>query len=195
MAHDFFNKASSGANLLTICGGHTVDLVEAVLGQIVEVDARTEIRWPRVKLTETGEESVRETADYVAIVGNTRSGTAFTADFDGGQREQVRFTFDIRGSEGWLSLTSDHPYGFQAGDLRLVSNISFETPERAAVTGGLMGAAINVGEIYASLARDLRGGTYTTPGFGHAVHNARLIEAVRRAADGGARQIITNREE
>ncbi|MER8571323.1 Gfo/Idh/MocA family oxidoreductase [Mesorhizobium sp. M1409] len=196
LAHDFFNKASSGANLLTICGGHTVDLVEAVLGQIVEVDARTEIRWPMVKLRETGEESVRETADYVGVIGKTRSGTAFTADFDaGGQGEQVRFTFDIRGSEGWLSLTSDHPYGFQAGDLRLVSNIPFVAPDRATVTGGLMGAAVNVGEIYAGLARDLRAGAYSTPGFGHAVHNARLIEAVRRAADRGERQIIPNREE
>ena len=54
LAHDIFNKSSSGANLLTINGGHTLDLVEAVLGPIIEVDARTEIRWPIVKLTETG---------------------------------------------------------------------------------------------------------------------------------------------
>jgi hypothetical protein len=39
-----------------------------------------------------------------------------------------------------------------------------------------------VGEVYAHLARDVHAGTYNTPGFGHAVHNARLIEAVRRAA-------------
>jgi predicted dehydrogenase len=45
-AHDLFNKISSGANLLTIAGGHTLDVVEAVLGAIVEVDARTEILWP-----------------------------------------------------------------------------------------------------------------------------------------------------
>ena len=42
-AHDYFNKISSGANLLTITAGHTLDLVEAVLGQIIEVDARTKI--------------------------------------------------------------------------------------------------------------------------------------------------------
>jgi predicted dehydrogenase len=41
-SHDYFNKASFGANLLTISVGHTLDLVEAVLGSIVEVDARTE---------------------------------------------------------------------------------------------------------------------------------------------------------
>src|SRR6266566_1478013 len=33
--YDYFNKTSSGANLLTINGGHTLDVVEAVLGVIV----------------------------------------------------------------------------------------------------------------------------------------------------------------
>src|ERR1700722_14845440 len=75
VAHDIFNRPCSGANLLTITGGHTLDLVEAVLGPIVEVDARTEIRCPTVKLTETGAESSRETADYSGVLGKTRAGT------------------------------------------------------------------------------------------------------------------------
>ena len=52
----------------------------------------------------------------------------------------------------------------------------------------MMGAAINVGEVYAHLARDLIKNSYTTPGFEHALHNARLIEAVGRAADRSMRQ-------
>jgi hypothetical protein len=54
----------------------------------------------------------------------------------------------------------------------------------------MMGAAINVGEVYAHLARDLITGNCTTPGFDHALHNARLIEAVARAADRGMRQKV-----
>ena len=52
--YDYFNKESSGANLLTITAGHTLDVVEAVLGPIIEVDARAEILWPAVKLTDIG---------------------------------------------------------------------------------------------------------------------------------------------
>jgi predicted dehydrogenase len=188
-AHDYFNKASSGADLLTIPGGHTVDAVEAVLGPIIEVDARTEILWPVVKLTDTGEQSAREPPDHVCILGKTRSGAVFTADISAGAAmEDARFRFEIRGSEGWLSLTSDHPYGFQAGDARLTSNVAFATAEEAAVSGGFMGPAINVGEVYARLVRDLHADTHSTPGFEHALHNARLIEAVRRAAKRGERQ-------
>jgi len=195
-SYDYFNKTSSGANLLTISAGHTLDLVEAVLGPIIEVDARTEILCPAVKLTDTGEESLRETADYVAVLGKTQSGAVFTADIYGGVAPQdARCSFEIRGSEAWLSLTSDHPYGFQAGDPTLRSNIPFVAPDEPAVSGGYMGAAINVGEVYAHLVRDLREGTYTTPGFDHALHNARLIDAVRRASERGQRQKITSVQE
>jgi predicted dehydrogenase len=82
--HDYLNKASSGANLLTITGGHTLDVVEAVLGPIIEVDAWTEILWPTVQLTDIGEESVRETADHVDVLGKTHSGAVFTTDISGG---------------------------------------------------------------------------------------------------------------
>jgi hypothetical protein len=46
-------------------------------------------------------------------------------------------------------------------------------------------------EVYAHLIRDLHAGTYGTPGFEHALHNARLIETVRRAAERGERQKLT----
>src|SRR6266403_5380713 len=76
--YDYFNKTSSGANLLTINGGHTLDLVEAILGPVIEVDVRTETLWPIIKLTDIGEESLRETADHVAILGKTRCGPVVT---------------------------------------------------------------------------------------------------------------------
>jgi predicted dehydrogenase len=187
--YDYFNKTSSGANLLTITVGHTLDVVEAVLGEIIEVDARTEILWPTVKLTDSGEERLRETPDHVGVLGKTHSGAVFTADINGGAApEDVHFSFEIKGSKGWLSLTSNHPYGLQAGDLRLTSSISFAAPDEAAVSGGFMGAAINVGEVYTHLVRDVQSGTYNTPGFEHALHNAHLIEAVTRAGVRGERQ-------
>ena len=140
---------------------------------------------------DTGEERVRETADHVDILGKTQSGAAFTAGISGGAAlEDARFSFEIEGSKGRLGLTSDHPYGFQAGDLKLTSNVAFAPPEKPAVSGGLMGAATNVGEIYAHLARDMRTGTHSTPSFEHALRNARLIEAVKRASERGKRQKV-----
>jgi hypothetical protein len=44
-----------------------------------------------------------------------------------------------------------------------------------------MGFDPNLGKVYTHLVRDMREGTYTTPGFGHALLNASLIAAVPRA--------------
>jgi predicted dehydrogenase len=125
-AYDYFNKAISGANHLTITAADTLDVVEAILGPIIEVDSRTEILWPVVKLTDTGKHSVHETPDHVSVLGKTRSGAVFAADVSAGEAtEHARFAFEIRGSEGWLSLTGGHPYGFQAGNLKLTSSVAF----------------------------------------------------------------------
>ena len=169
---DYLNKTSSGTNLLTISAG--LDIVDMVLGPIVEVDARTEILWPSIKLNDTGDESLRQTPDHVDVLGKTRSGCIFTAHISGGLGpEDARFSFEIRGSEGWLSLSGGHSYRFQAGDLKLTSSVPFEAAEEATVSGGFMGAAINIGEVYTHFVRDLHAGTYSTPGFEHALHNAR----------------------
>jgi len=187
----YFNIASSGANLLTIVGGHTLDLVEALLGPIIDIDALPELLWPAVKLTDTGGESLRETADHMIVLGMTRSGTVLTVDLRGGAApEDARSSVEVTGSEGWLSLTSRHPYGFQAGDLALTSNVSVTPPEQPAVGGGFMGAAINVGEVYARLVRDMQADTYSVPGFEHALHSARLAEAVRLASERSSRQRV-----
>jgi predicted dehydrogenase len=139
---------------------------------------------------------VRETPDHIDVLGKTRSGAVFTADISGGVApEDARLTFEIRGSEGRLSLTGGHPYAFQAGNLKLTSNIPFAPPEEAAVSGGRMDPAINVAEVYAHLVRDIHSDTYTTPGFEHALHNARLTAAVRRAAERGKRQNVLEQTE
>ena len=181
--YDLYNKLASGADLITISGAHTLDIVEAVLGSITEVVAGTEIRWPVVTLIETGEQSERETPDLLWIAAKTKSGAALTAHIAGGVKpEEVRSSFEVRGSDGWLRLASTHPYGLHAGEIILSSSTSFAPCDTPAVARGGVETALNVAEVYASLARDLREGTYNTPGFEHALHSAQLMETVRWSA-------------
>ena len=84
LATIFFNKTISGANLLTITAGHTLDMIEAVLGPIIEVDAVTETLWPAIKATDTGGHSVRETPDHIGVLSKTRSAAVSTTDISGG---------------------------------------------------------------------------------------------------------------
>lgn len=189
--YDYFNKAESGANLSTVTVAHTLDLLEAVLGHIEEVEARTAILFPTVLLVDTEVHSVRETADQVSVIGMIAGGCVFTADINGGiALDQAKFILEIRGTEGSLSLTGGHPFGVQAGDLVLAASVPFDAPDNPASTGGLMGAAINVGEVYVGLAHDIREGTSTVADFAHGARVSRLIAAVTQAAETGHRQSV-----
>ncbi|MFC9085777.1 Gfo/Idh/MocA family protein [Nocardiopsis dassonvillei] len=195
-AYAYFDKAAAGAGFLTVAVGHVLDVVEAVLGRVTEIDARTELLWPRVRLTDTGELSVRETPDHLDAVVKTASGAPVGVQVLAGvPTADARFGLEVRGTEGWLALTGDHPAGMQVGDLTLTSNVEFTAPDAPVATGTgpaaaqvWTGASVNVGEVYASLARDIVNGTYDTPGFEHAVHNSRLVAQVERAARIGLRQ-------
>ncbi len=187
----YFERASSGANLLTITAGHTLDLVETVLGDITEVNARAETLWPTPTVMDTGETTVREVPDFIDVLGKTASGAAFAAQVMGGVAPgEGRFEFEVRGTDGWLKLMGGHPYGVQAGDLTLTSSAAFDAPDAPLVTGGLLGAALNVGEVYASLIRDIEMETRHTPDFGHALRNLRLTDSVANAARSGTRQVV-----
>lgn len=194
--YDYFNKRDSGASFLTITAAHVLDIVEAVLGPISEIDARTELLWPEVALVDTGETSQRDIVDHADIIAKTASGASASIQVLAGVPvSDARFLLEVRGSGGWLVLEGKHPAGVQVGDIALAASVDFATPETPAASGTgptaaefWNGASINVGEVYASLARDIVHGTYETPGFEHALHNSRLIERVERAADSGQRQ-------
>lgn len=195
-AYGYFDKAASGAGFLPIAAGHVLDVVEAVLGDITEIDARTELLWPQVKLVDTGELSVREVPDHLDVIAKTASGAPVSGQILAGvPAPDAGFTLEIRGSDGWLRLTGNHPAGVQVGDLALASSVDFTAPDSPVATGAgptaadiWAGASINVGETYAALARDITDGTHHTPGFAHAVHNSRLIARIEQAARTGLRQ-------
>ena len=195
-AYEYFDKAAAGAGFMTIAVGHVLDVVETVLGDITEIDARTELLWPEVKLVDTGTVTTREVPDHLDAIVKTASGAPVSVQVLAGVRvPDARFDLEVRGADGWLRLTGDHPAGVQVGDLALTSSVDFEVPDRPVATGAgptaaeiWTGASINVGEVYASLARDLADGTRHTPGFAHAAHNSRLVARVERAARTGVRQ-------
>lgn len=197
--YDYFNKAASGASFLTITTAHVLDIVEAVLGKITEVDARTELLWPEIELVDTGTVSRREIPDHVDIIAKTALGAAVSVQVLAGVApEDAEFVLNIRGSQGSLTLMGNHLAGVQVGDLTLSSSTEFAPPESPiahglspTAAGFWAGAAINVGEVYASLAKDLQLGTFNTPGFAQAAHSNRLISAVECAAQTGQRQKIS----
>ncbi len=189
-AYAYLNAPSNGANLTTILGGHTLDLVERLLGGAEALGALAAIQHLLVRLTDTGEVIARTTPDQVFVTGRFASGCIASIEVGGDRAGDTPFTCEVIGTEGTLRLLGGHPHGFQAGALALELDGVAEPLDAPVAAGGLAGAAANVGEVYAALARDIGDGSHTLANFAHAARLMRRIAAVTRAAETGVRQTL-----
>ncbi|TMC80305.1 MAG: Gfo/Idh/MocA family oxidoreductase, partial [Chloroflexi bacterium] len=65
---------TNGANLLTVPFGHSLDLLNYVLGEFVDLSAVSDVRRPLITIEETGEQIVKTAVDQIAVIGTLTSG-------------------------------------------------------------------------------------------------------------------------
>src|SRR5467141_4117056 len=65
---------TNGANVLTIAVGHSLDVLNYVLGEFADLSAVSNLRRPRITIEETGEQIVKTAADQIAVIGTLTSG-------------------------------------------------------------------------------------------------------------------------
>src|SRR2546429_4578931 len=64
---------ANGANVLPIAVGHSLDLLNYVLGEFADLSAVSDLRRPLITIQETGEQIVKTAADQIAVIGNLTS--------------------------------------------------------------------------------------------------------------------------
>src|SRR5437667_3616379 len=67
---------ANGANVLTIAAGHSLDILNHVLGEFAELSAVSAIRRPLITIEDTGEQIVKTAPDHIAVIGTLTSGAA-----------------------------------------------------------------------------------------------------------------------
>ena len=178
----YLQDRRNGATLATIAVGHTLAMVEAVVGPYAEVSARNSILRSQVEIAGTSEMVERTCADHMLIHGRHASGCVSSVEITAGENLPLRF--ELRGSEGTLEIRGHHPGGYQCGDLTVTTSPAAPEQPRSRLTG-LEGAAINVGQLHADFARDIRDGTRTVPDFEAALRLTRLLDAIETASAEG----------
>ena len=171
------------ANLVTIQGAHTLDLVTLLGGAPAQLSALTSRQFAEIRVGDNAEVRPRKTFDHLLVQGGFEGGAPFAVEVAGGRKSETPFWLDIQGEKGALRLDGGAPRGLQSGRVGLLEN-----GERVAVDEGelkaLPDAAVNVGGVYAALRDDIRQGANRVAGFDHAVQLSRLIEAVFRSSEG-----------
>ena len=180
----------NGANTLTIAGGHAIDALCFVVGELEEVSARLATRITEWHNTDTGETMQVDSPDWISVAGRLEQGAEVsflvtTVPFGpSGNR------FEIYGREGTLVISGGSPnvgpsqlHGTR-GDEPLTA---MEAPERFTLVpaGTPAGPARNVAQEYVRLARAMAGGERFEPDFDHAVKRHELIAAIERSSAEG----------
>jgi predicted dehydrogenase len=187
----YLEDPASFANLVTIQGAHTLDLVLALAGPAGTVAALLSRQFPDICVGEDHAPRRRETYDHLAAHGQLAGGMPFTIEVTGARAGATPFRLDLVGERGTISLDGGAPRGLQSGRIGLLID-----GERIAVNEGavadLPDAAANVAGLYAQLRDDVRDGGRTAPDFDHATRLAGLVETLFASNDDGHRHAVTD---
>jgi predicted dehydrogenase len=178
----YLQDKRNGATLASIAGGHTLAMIEAIVGPYAELGARNSILVPQVQLAGSGERVQRTCADHMLIHGRHASGCISNVEITGGAN--VPLAFELRGSKGTLTIEGHHAGGYQCGDLTVHCSVETE-PQPEPALAGLSAQAINVGQLWAHFENDIRSGARTVPDFAAAVKLHALLDAIDKASDEG----------
>ncbi len=185
----YLEDPESFANLVTIQGAHTVDLAVAVAGAIAEANALATARYPEIDAD--GERRARSTFDHLLVQGRLAAGGTLSAEIAGGRPPETPFHLNVVGEKGTLRLDGGAPRGAQSGRLRLSLNDGLERVEEGELAT-MPDAAANVAGVYANLRDDILNGSFTVPGFDHAVKLTRLITDLLVSSESGRRAMASD---
>jgi predicted dehydrogenase len=187
----------NGANVLTIAVGHSLDILNYVLGEFADLSAVSDLRRPLITIEETGEQIVKTAADQIAVIGTLTSGATASVHIREAVAGGTGFLWEINGTDGTLRITADaalpeiYPLtvaGAHGRNEPAVLAVPAALIQRWPALSSLDGApAFNVGRAYAAFAADIDNGTHTVPDFADAVRRHEVIAAIERAAATGER--------
>src|SRR5207247_138070 len=101
---------ANGANLLTIPVGHSLDILNYVLGEFADLSAVSDLRRPHITIEETGERIVKTAADQIAVIGTLSSGATASVHVREAVAGGTGFLWEINGTDGTLPITADAAY-------------------------------------------------------------------------------------
>src|SRR6266705_2173765 len=188
---------TNGANVLTISVGHSVDVLNHVLGEFADLSAVSSLRRPLITIEETGQQIVKTAADQIALIGTLTSGATASVHVREAVAGGTGFLWEINGTDGTLRITADaaqpqiYPLTVwgargrnEPAELAAPAALTQKWPALASLEGA---PAYNVGRAYAAFAADIDNGTHTVPDFADAVRRHEVIAAIEKSAASGER--------
>ncbi len=181
---------ANGANTLTIAGGHAIDALCAVLGELAEVSARVSTRIPEWRNLEGALVKV-DAPDSINVIGRLTSGAEVSVNIAAVPSNPGGNRLEIYGREGALVISAKGalslgPCQIQAGrGKEPMAAMPIPSKYKLVPEGTPAGQPYNVAQAYARMADALRGGPSFDVDFTLAVQRHKLIDAIERSSTTG----------
>jgi predicted dehydrogenase len=182
------------SSIVSIYGGHFLDMLLTATGWPVSIAALTPNQFPLVTIRESGASMPTSAPDQLVLAGMLNGNAVLSVHIEGGKRSGSGVQIDITGTEGDLRITNTSAFGDVGDDYRIVGAHDDKAPmEPLAVPqgyhrlpgSGLPSAVLELAELYWAYAHDVTHGTHTAPTFADA---ARLHDLLDRAQTSFASQ-------
>jgi predicted dehydrogenase len=173
------------SSVLSIYGGHFLDMLFASTGWPVSIAALTPNQFPSVTIRETGLSTSTTTPDQLVLAGMLDANAVLSVHIEGGKRNGSGVQIDITGTEGDLRVTNVSAFGDSGDDYVIHGAHGDKQPlEMLAVperyhrlpASPLPSSVLELAELYRAHADDIAHGTQTAPTFADAVRMHRLID-------------------
>jgi predicted dehydrogenase len=189
---------TNGSNMLSITGGHTLNLLRFCLGEIREISAFAVNRHPEVRVPKTGELVRKDTVDQIVAAAMVGDGIPVAYQIrSGGASREPRFVFEIHGDAGDLVIAADptSQESMQRGELWLegrngdspLARLEVPASYRVVPDNIPKGAPYNVAQLYTKFAQSMRDGTPFSPDFATAVACHAILDALVSSSEDGVR--------
>jgi len=181
--------AKNFSHVLSIYGGHFMDMLFHAVGQPATITALVRTQFP--ELTNSHGESIRnETPDGVMVMGTLVNGAIYQIQIEGGKCNQTGLQIDITGANGDLQVTNERSFVTKHHDLVRGAQgeggswRELSTPDRFHLIppSDLDTSVQDLAQLYATFAHDRLNGNKTTRDFSDALAMHRLIDAIYEAS-------------
>ena len=192
---------AAGNTVLTVMVGHTMAVLDHLVGIPAEVSAVVANRHDQVAIVESGESIANGAPGQVALLGRLHDGAVTSVTIHGGSAPGPDgFLIKIAGTEGTLAITPAEPAHYMGwADWRIraraadgtATDLTVPDQYRTVPADFPAGPAANIAAVYREIGRAIAEGRQPHPDFHTAVRHHRLLDAVERASRTGRRQEVT----
>ncbi|MGF6571841.1 putative dehydrogenase [Paraburkholderia sp. GAS333] len=182
------------SSVIAIYAGHFLDMLFEATGWPLSISALSVNQFDQVTIRETGEVLPTTTPDQLVLAGRLADGAVVSVHIEGGKRNGSGVQIDITGTEGDLRITNRSAFG-NLGDDYVVEGAHGDNlplvplPVPASYDrlpeSDLPSAVLELAQLYAAFADDVRTGSHTAPTFEHAVRLHELLDAAVESSESG----------